>query len=179
GEAELKRGNITYITMKDIEGTAERFSVTYKGLIEEVHVGTKISLDDGLIELRVLEIDHDNQEVKTEVINSGVIKNKKGVNIPDIHVNLPAMTEKDKEDINSRVINIKKGVNIPDINVNIPVMNEKDKEDIKFGIEQNVDFVVASFIREQSDVLSIQKLLEDNDAAHIKIISKIENREGV
>src|SRR5699024_4081805 len=148
GEAELKRGNITYITMKDIEGTAERFSVTYKGLIEDVHVGTKISLDDGLIELSVLEIDHDNQEVKTEVINSGVIKNKKGVNIPDIHVNLPAMTE-------------------------------KDKEDIKFGIEQNVDFVAASFIREQSDVLSIQKLLEDNDAAHIKIISKIENREGV
>src|SRR5699024_11084746 len=148
GEAELKRGNITYITMKDIEGTAERFSVTYKGLIEDVHVGTKISLDDGLIELRVLEIDHDNQEVKTEVINSGVIKNKKGVNIPDIHVNLPAMTE-------------------------------KDKEDIKFGIEQNVDFVAASFIREQSDVLSIKKLLEDNDAAHIKIISKIENREGV
>src|SRR5699024_1564731 len=117
GEAELKRGNITYITMKDIEGTAERFSVTYKGLIEDVHVGTKISLDDGLIELRVLEIDHDNQEVKTE--------------------------------------------------------------DIKVGIEQNVDFVAASFIREQSDVLSIQKLLEDNDAAHIKIISKIENREGV
>jgi len=148
GEAELKRGNIAYITMKDIEGTAERFSVTYKGLIEDVHVGTKISLDDGLIELRVLEIDHDNQEVKTEVINSGVIKNKKGVNIPDIHVNLPAMTE-------------------------------KDKEDIKFGIEQNVDFIAASFIREQSDVLSIQKLLEDNDAAHIKIISKIENREGV
>src|SRR5699024_12370941 len=100
------------------------------------------------IELRVLEIDHDNQEVKTEVINSGVIKNKKGVNIPDIHVNLPAMTE-------------------------------KDKEDIKFGIEQNVDFVVASFIREQSDVLSIQKLLEDKDAAHIKIISKIEKHEGI
>src|SRR5699024_12622268 len=94
------------------------------------------------------EIDHDNQEVKTEVINSGVIKNKKGVNIPDIHVNLPAMTE-------------------------------KDKEDITFGIEQNVDFVAASFIREQSDVLSIQKLLVDTEAADIKIISKIENRGGV
>src|SRR5699024_9079945 len=86
-------------TFKDEKGTAERFSVTYKGLIVDVHEGTKISLDDGIIELRVLEIDHDNQEVKTEVINSGVIKNKKGVNIPDIHVNLPAMTEKDKEDI--------------------------------------------------------------------------------
>src|SRR5699024_2515757 len=143
GEAELKRGNITYITMKDIEGTAERFSVTYKGLIEDVHVGTTMSSDDGLIESRVREIAHNKQEVKTEVINSGVIKNKKGVNIPDIRVNLPAMTE-------------------------------KDKEDIKDGIEQNVDFVAASFIREQSDGLSIQKLLEDNDAAHIKNISKIE-----
>src|SRR5699024_5088239 len=109
-----------------IEGTAERFSVTYKGLIEDVHVGTKISLDDGLIELRVLEIDHDNQEVKTEVINSGVIKNKKGVNIQDINVNLLELLE-------------------------------NDIVDIKFGIEHNVDFSDALFIREQYDVLSIQK----------------------
>src|SRR5699024_12879563 len=70
GEAELKRGNITYITMKDIEGTAERFSVTYKGLIEDVHEGTRVSLDDGLMELRVLEIYHEYQDVKKEVINS-------------------------------------------------------------------------------------------------------------
>src|SRR5699024_9614197 len=134
--------------MKDIEGTAVRLFETYKGLIEDVNEGTKISLDNGLIELRVLEIDHDNQAVKTEVNNRGGDKNKKGDNIKDIQVNLTAITE-------------------------------KDKEYIKFGIEQNVDFVAASFIREQSDVLSIQKLLEDNDATHIKIISKIENREGV
>lgn len=148
GEAYLSRDEIVYITMKDIEGTAERFSVTYKGLIDDVHVGTKISLDDGLIELKVLEIDHENEEVKTVVVNSGQIKNKKGVNIPDIHVNLPALTE-------------------------------KDKSDIVFGIEQEVDFIAASFIREHTDVISIQKLLEENDASDIQIISKIENREGV
>src|SRR5699024_3161855 len=57
GEAYLERGETVYITMKDIEGTKERFSVTYKGLIDDVKVGTKISLDDGLIELKVEEID--------------------------------------------------------------------------------------------------------------------------
>jgi pyruvate kinase len=148
GKAKLERDSIVYITMKDIVGTAERFSVTYKGLIDDVKIGTKISLDDGLIELRVLNIDKENEEVKTQVMNSGIIKNKKGVNIPDIHVNLPALTE-------------------------------KDVADIMFGIEQDVDFIAASFIREHTDVISIQKLLEENDAAHIQIISKIENREGV
>src|SRR5699024_10253970 len=91
GEAELKRGNITYITKKEIERSEERFCVTYNGLIEDVHGGTKIPLDEGLRELRVLEIDHDNQGGSTEVIINGVIKTKKGVSIPDIHVNLPAM----------------------------------------------------------------------------------------
>src|SRR5699024_8709761 len=148
GEAYLNRGETVYITMKDVEGTAERFSVTYKGLIHDVNIGTKISLSDGLIELKVTAIDRENEEDETVVVNSGKIKNKKGVNIPDIHVNLPALTE-------------------------------KDEADIKFGIEEKVDFIAASFIREHTDVISIKKLLEENDAAHIEIISKIENREGV
>lgn len=148
GEAMLERDAIVYITMKDVEGTAERFTVTYKGLINDVEVGTTISLDDGLIQLEVLEIDYDAEEVKTRVINSGKIKNKKGVNLPNVHVNLPALTE-------------------------------KDQNDILFGIEEDVDFIAASFVREHTDVLTIRKLLEDNNAAHIQIISKIENREGV
>src|SRR5699024_9597025 len=81
-EDELELVNNTYITIKDIEGTEERIDVTYKGVIEDVYVGTKILLDDGLIDLRVIDIDHYNEEGKTEVINSGVIKDKKGVNIP-------------------------------------------------------------------------------------------------
>ncbi|MBO1003397.1 pyruvate kinase [Pseudogracilibacillus auburnensis] len=148
GKAMLNRGDVVYICMKEIEGTAERFSVTYKGLIDDVEIGTRISLDDGLIELEVVAIDHEQEEIKTRVINSGKIKNKKGVNIPNVHVNLPSLTE-------------------------------KDKEDILFGIEQNVDFIAASFVREHTDVLTIKKLLEENDASHIQIIAKIENREGV
>src|SRR5699024_12397183 len=83
----------------NMEGTNELVSVTYKGLVDDVHEGTKISLDDGLIELRVEEVDKDAQEVKARVINNGLIKNKKGVNISDVHVNLPAMTDKDVSDI--------------------------------------------------------------------------------
>src|SRR5690625_7736527 len=78
GIAELVRDEIVYITMKDILGTNERFSVTYKGLINDVEVGTVISLDDGLIELSVLEIDHENEEIKTVITNGGIIKDKIG-----------------------------------------------------------------------------------------------------
>ena len=99
GEAELVQGDTVYVTMKEIEGTAERFTVTYDGLINDVFAGSKILLDDGLIELEVQDIDHENQEIKTKALNSGTIKNKKGVNVPNVKVNLPGMTEKDAQDI--------------------------------------------------------------------------------
>lgn len=148
GKATLDRNEIVYVTMKDIEGTKERFTVTYKGLINDVEIGTFISLDDGLIQLEVLEIDHEAEEIKTRVVNSGEIKDKKGVNVPNVHVNLPSLTD-------------------------------KDVNDIIFGIEENVDFIAASFVREAKDVLTIKKVLEDHNSEHIKIISKIENRSGV
>lgn len=148
GQATLTRGEIVYIVKDDIEGDHTRFSVTYDGLVNDVQKGTRISLDDGLIELEVLETNPEHGEIKTTVINSGIIKNKKGVNIPDVHVNLPSLTE-------------------------------KDKQDIMFAIEQEVDFIAASFVREQQDVIKIRKLLDDNNGEHIQIISKIENREGV
>src|SRR5699024_6470644 len=75
------------------------FSLLYDRLIDYVEVGTMITLDDGLIALEVTEIDHENKEVITKVINSGMSKNRKGVNIPNVHLNLPSMTTKDEEDI--------------------------------------------------------------------------------
>lgn len=99
GEAEIIQGKTVYVSMKDIEGTAERFTVTYDDLINDVFEGSKVLLDDGLIELEVLAIDHENQEIKTKALNSGTIKNKKGVNVPNVQVNLPGMTEKDAQDI--------------------------------------------------------------------------------
>lgn len=148
GEAYLDEGAEVRLSMEEVEGTKERFSITYNGLIDDVEVGTIISLDDGLIQLKVIELDHEHGEIVTKVINSGLIKNKKSVNVPNVSVNLPPVTE-------------------------------KDINDIKFGIEQDVDFIAASFVRQHTDVLAIRKLLEENKGEHIDIISKIENQEGV
>src|SRR5699024_3855038 len=155
-----------YITMKDILGTNERFSVTYKGLINDVEVGTVISSDDGLIELSVLEIDHENEEIKTVITNGGIIKDKKGVNVSSARVNLPSIKDK-------------KGVNAPSARVNLPSITDKDVSDIKFGIEQEVDFIAASFVRSAEDVFAIKRVLEENKGENLQIISKIENQEGV
>jgi pyruvate kinase len=148
GQAELVQGETVYISMKEVEGTKERFSITYPGLIEDVHIGSRILLDDGLIELEVVEIDNENSELKTVALNSGLIKNKKGVNVPNVSVQLPGITE-------------------------------KDAKDIEFGIEQDIDFIAASFVRRPSDILEIRELLEKYHANHIQIIPKIENQEGV
>lgn len=99
GKAEIQAGSTVYIAMDEVEGNAERFSVSYPGLINDVAVGSKILLDDGLIELEVVSIDKENNEIATRALNSGEIKNKKGVNVPNVSLNLPGMTEKDKEDI--------------------------------------------------------------------------------
>ncbi|KHD84642.1 pyruvate kinase [Heyndrickxia ginsengihumi] len=148
GAIELIEGTNVTISMKEVLGTTEKFSVTYEGLIDDVTAGSKILLDDGLIELEVTSIDKANEEIHTKVLNRGVLKNKKGVNVPGVSVNLPGITE-------------------------------KDAQDILFGIEQGVDFIAASFVRRPSDVLEIRRLLEENNALHIKIIPKIENQEGV
>ncbi|ALX48344.1 pyruvate kinase [Lentibacillus amyloliquefaciens] len=99
GEAEIVKDSVVHVTMDEVEGTAERFSVTYGGLVNDVQKGSKILLDDGLIELEVLEVDKENSELKTKALNSGTIKNKKGVNVPNVSVNLPGITEKDAGDI--------------------------------------------------------------------------------
>ena len=148
GIVELTTGDIVRIAMSEVEGTKEKFSITYPGLIDDVHVGSHILLDDGLIDLEVIEIDSVNKEIVTKVLNEGVLKNKKGVNVPNVSINLPGITE-------------------------------KDAADIRFGIENDVDFIAASFVRRPSDVLEITEILEQENATHIQIISKIENQEGI
>ena len=85
--------------MKEVEGTPEKFSVTYEGLIDDVHTGSRILLDDGLIGLEVEKIDKEKGQIHVKVLNSGTLKNKKGVNVPGVSVNLPGITEKDASDI--------------------------------------------------------------------------------
>lgn len=81
--------------------------------------------------------------------------------------------------VNGGTIKSKKGVNVPGVNISLPGITEKDANDIKFGIEQGIDFIAASFVRKASDVLEIRQLLEQYNATHIQIISKIENQQGV
>lgn len=87
------------ISMTEVIGTAEKFSITYGQLIEDVHEGSIILLDDGLIELRVDSVDNENGLIHTIVENAGTLKSKKGVNVPGVSVQLPGITEKDAQDI--------------------------------------------------------------------------------
>jgi pyruvate kinase len=107
GAVELKKGSNVIVSMKKVTGTAEKFSITYSNLIHDVEIGSKILLDDGLIGLEVVSIDKENEEIHTKVLNSGILKNKKGVNVPGVSVNLPGITEKDAKDI---IFGIEQGI---------------------------------------------------------------------
>lgn len=148
GAITLKTGDSVRLSMTEVLGTNEKFSITYPELINDVNVSSHILLDDGLIDLEVTDIDRNANEIVTLVKNEGVLKNKKGVNVPGVSVNLPGITD-------------------------------KDAADIRFGIEQGVDFIAASFVRRATDVLEITRILEEENATHIQIIPKIENQEGI
>ncbi|MCC5889145.1 MAG: pyruvate kinase [Alkalibacterium sp.] len=99
GKITITKGDTVRISMNEVEGTKERFSVTYKELINDVTPGSSILLDDGLINLLVTDIDRDNEDIVTTAQNTGILKNKKGVNVPGVSVNLPGLTDKDRSDI--------------------------------------------------------------------------------
>lgn len=99
GLVEFETGDVVRISMTEVEGTKEKFSITYPELINDIEVGTHILLDDGLIDLEITELDHANNEIVVLVQNPGILKNKKGVNVPGVSVNLPGITDKDAADI--------------------------------------------------------------------------------
>lgn len=97
GSAYLKKDSKIRVYMEEILGDSTKFSVNYAGLIDDVKYDTILKLDDGLIELKVL--DKGENYLLCKVINDGLISDNKGLNIPDIHLNLPFLSDKDKEDI--------------------------------------------------------------------------------
>ncbi|MCT4583523.1 MAG: pyruvate kinase [Peptostreptococcaceae bacterium] len=145
-EVLLEEGQEFIITVDEVMGDNTKCCVSYKGLTNDVKKGNIILIDDGLVGLEVQEVV--GNDIKCIVKNAGIVKNNKGVNVPGVAINLPAITE-------------------------------KDRNDILFGIENGIDFIAASFVRKASDVLAIREILEEKDATDIKIISKIENQEGV
>lgn len=101
----LVEGQKFTLTTKEVEGDANRVSITYEGLVEDVEIGKKILIDDGLIELEVKNIT--DTDIICRVINGGELGQKKGVNVPNVPVRLPALTEKDRQDI---IFGVEQGV---------------------------------------------------------------------
>lgn len=120
--------------------------VDYKNITSVIEVGRVIYVDDGVLAFDVLEI-VDDKTIRVRARNNGAICSKKGVNLPNTDVDLPALSE-------------------------------KDKADLKFGVENNVDMVFASFIRRAQDIHDIREVLGEQ-GKRIQIIAKIENRQGL
>ena len=113
--------------------------------VNDVPVGAHILIDDGAIDLLVTE--KNDERLVCEAMNSGAVKGKKSVNVPHVHISLPALTEKDKMFVN-------------------------------WAIDADIDFIAHSFVRSKEDLLEIQQILDER-GSHLKIISKIENQQGI
>ncbi len=131
GELHLVTGQVIDISMTEVVGNENVFSVTYEQLIEDVDQNNIILLDDGLIELRVLAKDMERGLIHTIVENAGVLKNKKGVNVPGVSIKLPGITEKDAQDI---LFGIEQGVDFIAASF---VRTAKDVLEIRELLEQN------------------------------------------
>ena len=99
GGVELVAGQTVRVAMNEVLGTAEKFSITYPGLINDVVVGGTILVDDGYVELTVTELDTANQEIVCTVKNSAFVKDRRGINVPGAKLNMEFISEKDRADM--------------------------------------------------------------------------------
>ena len=142
----LEQGKEFTLYTEEREGDESGCSITYQQLVYDVRKGDTILIDDGLIGLEVQRVSAD--KIECIIKNGGEQGERKGVNVPNVKIHLPGVTQ-------------------------------KDKEDILFGIEQGVDYIAASFVRNSDCIMDIREILEDNHGRDIGIIAKIENAEGV
>ncbi|MHB7935171.1 pyruvate kinase [Staphylococcus haemolyticus] len=155
----LEKGKEVIVSMSQVEGTPEKFSVTYEDLINDVQVGSYILLDDGLVELQVKDIDKTKGEVKCDILNTGELKNKKGVNLPGEKVNLPGITDKDADDI---LFGIKEDVDYIAASF---VRRPSDVLDIREILERENNHNITIFpkIENQEGIDNIEEILEVSD----------------
>ncbi len=146
GKVVLKEGEEFILTSKEIKGNEKMVYQTYSQLAKDVKPDNTILIDDGLIGLEVKEIR--GGDIVCTVRNGGELGQRKGINVPNVRVNLPGITK-------------------------------KDRDDIIFGIEQGIDFIAASFVRDAEAVKEIRAILKEHNAEHVDIIAKIENSEGI
>lgn len=159
GAIELKEGSKLVISMSEVLGTPEKISVTYPSLIDDVSVGAKILLDDGLISLEVNAVDKQAGEIVTTVLNGGVLKNKKGVNVPGVKVNLPGITEKDRADI---LFGIRQGIDFIAASF---VRRASDVLEIRELLEAHdaLHIQIIAKIENEEGVANIDEILEAAD----------------
>lgn len=161
GATLLETGNQITLCTGNSEGTAESFCVTYNDLYKDVSKGNIILLDDGLIELEVLEVK--DKKILCLIKNSGVLKNKKGINVPGVYINLPAMTDKDREDIIFGIAN-----DIDFVAASF-IRKAKDVEEFRLLLDQNCgkDIQIISKIESQEGVDNIDEIIRVSDAIMI------------
>ena len=141
-----KKGDVVKIFGRpEMDTTHDIVNVSYTDFTKCVGKGAHILFDDGLLDMLVME--QVGPMLVTQVQNDGVLGAHKRVNVPGVHIDLPALTEKDKKNIN-------------------------------LAIDEDIDFIAHSFVRSADDVMAVQKMLDER-GSDIKIISKIENQEGV
>ena len=145
-KVELAAGQKYTLTTNEVDGTNEHCSITFAGLPGDVKEGTRILIDDGLIEMVVT--DKTETDIICKVINGGPVSSHKGINVPDITLSMP-------------------------------FLSDRDKSDLAFGVRQDVDFVAASFTRCAEDINEMRSYLESLGGENIRIIAKIENKDGV
>ena len=145
----VKGENITLTSDYTFRGDSKKLACSYEALATSVNPGQQILCADGSLVLTVLSTDEPQREIVCRIENNCEIGERKNMNLPGVKVELPTFTEKDVKDI------------------------------VEFGIKRKVEFIAASFIRKADDVRNLRKLLADNGGQQIKIISKIENQEGL
>ena len=145
-EIPYKTGEMVKIFGRpNMDTTHDIVNVSYTDITKDVHEGDDVLFDDGALDMKV--ISNEGPMLIARVMNDGKLGAHKSVNVPGEHIDLPALTE-------------------------------KDKRNILFAIDQNLDFIAHSFVRNANDVKAVQDILDEHHS-DIKIISKIENQEGV
>lgn len=142
----LAKDSVFTLTTEQIPGTEQKVSVTHHDLHNQLKVGQRILVDDGRIELVVTDVV--DRDIVCKVLHGGKLTNNKGINIPNCHIEME-------------------------------YLSERDKADILFGIQNDIDFVAASFVRCVDDVIKMRRFLDINGGRNIRIIAKIENLEGI
>ena len=143
---EIEDGGTYTLTTRDVPCTAQIGSISFKHLPQDVSVGTRILINDGVIELVARQLSE--TDITCEVVHGGTLSDNKGVNVPGVQLSMP-------------------------------YLSERDMNDLEFGAKHGFDFIAASFVRSAADVNYLRKFTRSLGWTDVRIISKIENADGV